>query len=68
MDDTEMERQLSRLSPDLRELVSKVRSGDLPASVITDLVAELEDLGRSDAQLSAALDRLYELEQRRTAT
>ncbi|GEM_PF-3924809 len=60
-----MERQLKRLSPDLAELVSKVRAGDLPPSVLSDLVAELEDLGRSDAALSAALDRLFELEQRR---
>lgn len=67
MTDEEMERQLRRLSPDLMELVGKVRALELPASVLTDLVAELEDLGRSDSQLSEALDRLYEIETKRRA-
>ena len=68
MNDTEMERQLRMLPPEIAELVSKVRSGELPTSMLPDLVAELEDLGRSNAELSAALDRLYDVEERRRAT
>jgi hypothetical protein len=67
VNDAEMERQLRTLPPEIAELVSKVRSGELPASMLPDLVAELEDLGRSNAGLSEALDRLYEVEQRRRA-
>ena len=65
MNDAQMERQLRMLPPEIAELVSKVRSGELPVSMLPDLVAELEDLGRSNAELSEALDRLYEVEQRR---
>jgi hypothetical protein len=65
VDDVEMERQLRRLPPEVAELVSKVRAGELPAATLGDLVAELEDLGRSDAALSAALDRLAGLERAR---
>ena len=65
MDDAQMERQLRRLPPEVAELVAKVRAGELPPDMLPDLVAELEDLGRSDAELSAALDRLYELERAR---
>ena len=65
MNDAQMEQQLRRLPPEIAELVSKVRSGELPLSMLPDLVAELEDLGRSNAELSEALDRLYEVEQRR---
>jgi hypothetical protein len=68
VNDAEMERQLRTLPPEIAELVSKVRSGELPASMLPDLVAELEDLGRSNAGLSAALDRLYAVEQRREAS
>ncbi|MGI8916411.1 MAG: hypothetical protein ACR2JY_22000 [Chloroflexota bacterium] len=68
MNDAEMERQLRKLPPEIAELVSKVRSGELPVSMLPDLVAELEDLGRSNAELSAALDRLYEVEQGRHAS
>lgn len=68
MDDAEMERQLRRLPPEVAELVTKVRAGELPPTTLPDLVAELEDLGRSDAALSAALDRLYEQEQARRGT
>lgn len=60
-----MERQLRTLPPEIAELVSKVRAGELPASMLPDLVAELEDLGRSNAALSEALDRLYDVERRR---
>ena len=60
-----MERQLRTLPPEIAELVSKVRAGELPTSMLPDLVAELEDLGRSNAALSEALDRLYDVEQRR---
>lgn len=35
--------------------------------MLGDLVAELEDLGRSDAALSAALDRLATIEVARQA-
>src|SRR6185312_15133500 len=52
MNDAEMERQLRRLPPEVAELVSKVRAGELPPAMLHDLVAELEDLGRSDAALS----------------
>jgi hypothetical protein len=67
MNDAEMERQLRLLPPEIAELVSKVRSGELPASMLPDLVAELEDLGRSNTALSEALDRLYLVEERRRA-
>lgn len=67
MNDAEMEQQLRLLPPEIAELVSKVRSGELPASMLPDLVAELEDLGRSNTALSAALDRLYEVEEHRRA-
>lgn len=60
-----MERELRRLPPEVAELVAKVRTGELPPAMLSDLVAELEDLGRSDAALSAALDRLYIIEQHR---
>lgn len=62
-----MERQLRRLPPEVAELVIKVRAGELPATMLGDLVAELEDLGRSDAALSAALDRLATIEVARQA-
>jgi hypothetical protein len=65
VNDAEMERQLRMLPPEIAELVSKVRAGELPPSMLPDLVAELEDLGRSNAALSEALDRLYDVEQRR---
>lgn len=67
VNDAEMERQLRLLPPEIAELVSKVRSGELPTSMLPDLVAELEDLGRSSADLSEALDRLYLVEERRRA-
>lgn len=60
-----MERELRRLPPEVAELVNKVRLGELPPATLSDLVAELEDLGRSDAALSAALDRLYSIERDR---
>jgi hypothetical protein len=65
VNDAEMERQLRTLPPEIAELVGKVRAGELPASMLPDLVAELEDLGRSNAALSEALDRLYDVERRR---
>jgi hypothetical protein len=48
-----------RLEPESAEIVRRCMRGELKPEVLLDLIAELEDLNRSDDALSSAIDLLY---------